>query len=412
MSLPPLNGSVYWIEADEEARLYATGPHDALCRRSFLSYVLLRLKVVAHPADFWQSSVSHKLVFNPQAQPLLQPVLQIHLGDSTTVVDYIADRTEKLSRDRASSRSSARELEQYTQHGEQISAQGAQLDGLFTNNGSIFPATVSRDARFRELVIKDLSINLPFGNHLERCIRDGLGRSQADTFVGQIRDLAHNRRRFISVDGIVSRLSSAGCAEPAVKRAYNRLQLLHWESRSNGLVSMPFVERARNGRINPHDPDVFWSSVDGLLGPDFQAVLMNLPWPKALDIVCDLQNDAIWASFIETYHGIVSVVDQNYERIEESIVRSRVLKQHPKFTGILLEVRPDKWTILSWTCHIASWYVSVPTGWGLAWRIGSGVSTIKKMHDHVIKVTKTYHASERHVLQTRILRVIEEAKKP
>src|SRR5262245_18696000 len=106
MPLPPLAGSVYWIEADEEAGIYASGSQDTLCRRSFLSYILLRLKVVAHPADFWQSSVSHKLIFDPQAQPLLQPILQLHLGDSATVVDYMKDRTDKLNRDRASSRGS------------------------------------------------------------------------------------------------------------------------------------------------------------------------------------------------------------------------------------------------------------------------------------------------------------------
>ncbi len=174
---------------------------------------------------------------------------------------------------------------------------------------------------------------------------------------------------------------------------------------------MPFVSRARSSAIDAHDPDVFWGATDRLLGKEFQELLLSQPWSKAIEIASDLQIDPVWAGFIETYHAIVDVVEQNHGQIEELIVRSQLLKRVPGFWGVVAVVRPDKWTLLSWTFHILSWLAGVPAAWALVWRFGSAFTTFVKMVDHARKVMKAFHTSDRHLLRTRILKMMEDAKK-
>lgn len=87
MPTPLAQPPVYWIEADEEASLFVPGKQGIVGRRSLLAYLLLGRRIVAHPADLWQSPQSNSLIFHEQAQPILKKTVQLHLGDSTTVAE-------------------------------------------------------------------------------------------------------------------------------------------------------------------------------------------------------------------------------------------------------------------------------------------------------------------------------------
>lgn len=228
--------------------------------------------------------------------------------------------------------------------------------------------------------------------------------------IGKLLELAHDRRRFISIDGVTSRLTDARCHAPSVNKAHHRLQVLHWESRSTGHVSMPFLSKAKGIKLDPADPDVFWTAVDGLLGVALQETLMSLPWHTAMKTAHELRTDGVWEKFIETYEAIVAVVERDHDEVVEAFVKSRVLKDHPNFFGILIGTKPDVWSILSWTCHVGSWCAGIPDGMGLAFRIGSGVATVKKIYDHARKVVSSYHTSDRHLLTSRIRKMLDEVK--
>lgn len=402
---------VYWIEADEEASLFVSGKQGMVGRRSLLAYLLLGRRVVAHPADLWQSSYSNSLIFHEQAQPLLRKAVQLHLGDSNSVADYITDRVEKLKRDRASSQMSAVELGQYLQHGELLKEQSAMLDDNFTKSGATFRVQGSRDLRFRKLVRRDLADETPFGPHLAASIRQGLDRNGADRMLKTLGELAHDRRRFISIDGIISRLLEYGCPTHILRAIHGRLQVLHWESRSEGVIELPLLARAKRAGLEAADPDVFWLALDGLLGTEFQLALMSLPWPTAIGIVAELRGDSVWVKFIETYDAIVDTVERDHDEISEELVRAGAQKKYPSLFRLAVNNRPDKITVLSWVCGIGSWCVGGFELAPLLFRAGSTFASVTRGYDWARKLIGALYCSERHLLKSRIRNLIAEATK-
>jgi hypothetical protein len=399
---------VYWVEADEEATLLAPDAGTTLGRRSLLAYLLLGRTVIAHPADFWQSRRSNDLVLDLQAQPRLRDAIQLHLGDSPTVRDYITERMGKLRRDMASSQTN-RELLQYEQYGPLLTSQSDQLDDVFTRSGATFPTRESRDKKFRKLIQQDLRSEIPFGPHLGPCIRHGLHRREADRAIKTLESLCHDGRRFVSIDGIMSRLHDARCERGMLNSIFERLQILHWQSRREGTVEVPILSRAIERRLDSADPQVFWNAVEGLVGPELQRALMTLPWAVAVYMADELRSDSLWKRFIDTYHVIVETVEQDHIEIAESIVASKTAASFPKFRHILWRTRPDKWTVLSWVCHAGSWFVGIPHGVGLVLKVGSGLAAGRKVIDHVKRVVDAFHASERHVIAGRIRLLIKDA---
>ena len=252
---------------------------------------------------------------------------------------------------------------------------------------------------------------MPVGPYLAPCIRLGLSRLDSDRLIKTLEELTHDRRRFISIDGITSRLADAGCPRHMLKRIHDRLQVLHWESRAEGHIELPLLSRAMANKLDSSDPEVFWAAVDGLLGRDLQRTLMALPWQTALSIAHQLRDDPVWTSFVETYHVIVDTVDRDHPEIVEALVTSEVTATYPTMFGILRRTKPDKWTVLSWVCHAGSWLVGVPAGWSLVFKVGSGVAAVKKAIGYAGKVKNALFASERHLIVSRVRRMIEDATK-
>lgn len=404
-----LRPPVYWIEADEEASVFIPGERQNAGRRSLLAYLLLGRRVVAHPADLWQSPHSNCLLFHEQAQPILKGVVQLHLGDSTTVSEYISDRVEKLKRDEASSQGSAVELSQYLRYGDLLKEQSDILDDNFTKLGATFRVEGSRDVRFRKLIRRDLEDGPPFGEHLAASIRQALDRKNADKMLKLLTELTHDRRRFISIDGILSRLKECRSSNSFLTKIHNRLQMLHWEARSEGAIQMPLLARAKGGGLEASDPDVFWVAIDGLLGKEFQTSLMSLQWPVAVAIVADLRKDGMWIKFIDTYHAIVETVEQDYQKISEEMVRSRAQIKYPSLLTIGIANLPDKWTTLSWVCTAGSWCVGGMEVWAFMFRAGSLAATVKRSYDWAVRWVSALHSSERHLLNSRIRNLIADA---
>lgn len=408
LSVCPQQPAVYWIEADEEARLLVPKNPAIMGRRSLLAYLLLRRTVIAHPADFWQSSRTNDLLLNAQAQPLLKEAMQIHLGDSATIQDYMTNRIGKLQRDKASSQNNV-ELRQYEKYHNALTAQADQLDDVFTSSGATLVTNESRDKKFRKLIRDDLLSDIPIGPQLGGCIRKVLRKNEADSIVKALADLTRDRRRFLSIDGIVFRLVEAGCPHYMVDRIFRRLQLLHWEARKQGNVDVPLLARASAGKLDSADPEVFWMAVDYLVGKEFQQALMALPWQTAVFIACELRADQEWARFIETYEVIVETVERDHGRIAEDLVAADVVARYPTLLRIAINTKPDKWAVLSWVCHAGSWVVGVPNGWSFLFRLGSAAAAIKKGLDHARKIQNALFASERQLITARVNRMIDEA---
>lgn len=403
-----LQPSVYWVEADEEANLLLPGTPETMARRALLAYLLMRRTVVAHPADFWQSSRTNSLLMNLQAQPLLRGAMQIHLGDSPTIQEYMENRIEKLKRDKASSQDSV-ELRQYEKYQNVLTVQANELDDVFTSSGATLPSSQSRDKKFRRLVRDDLLSEIPLGPHLGGCIRQVLRKSEADRIIKTLEELTQDRRRFLSIDGIIYRMVAAGCPNTMLDRIFRRLQLLHWEARKHGNIDVPFLTRALSSKLEPSDPEVFWSAVDHLLGKDFQKAMMALPWQTAVYLACELRADREWTNFIETYEAIVETVERDYGEIAEALVASEVSTRYPTLLHIAANTKPDKWTVLSWVCHAGSWVAGIPSDLSLLFRLGSAFVAVRKGIEHAGKIKDALFASERQLLKTRIKRMIDDA---
>lgn len=407
MGSNPPHLPVYWIEADEEAALFAPKAGPALARRALLAYTLLQRSIVAHPADFWQSHFTNALVLDIQAQPILRDLLRIHLGDSPTIREYILDRVTKLRDDKASL-STHVELAQYDRYAAKLNDHSAQLDEVFTQHGSTYTSSESRDKRFRDLILADLDSAIPYGPHLSSCIRQGLRPQNADKVKKTLRALAHDGRRFISIDGVIARLRDARCSESMLDRIFARLQMLHWEARGDPSVELPLLSRARNNSLDSADPNVFWIAVDKLVGPECQQALMALPWSTALGIAHNLRRDPVWERFLVTYDVIVETVQDRHVEIAEQLVASRVMDFYPPQYRILLRM-PDKWLVLSIVCHLGSWIVGANSGFGLIFKLGSGVGAIKKVYDHAAAVERALFDSDRAQISSRVRSLIAEA---
>src|SRR4051812_13820279 len=104
---------IFWAEADDGVSTVLSGADQSLARRSLAAYILLRRPIVLHPAYLWQSATANQLILHPSAQAIVQSSVEVILGDSATISDYMTDRIAKLRRDRASS-AIATELNQYT----------------------------------------------------------------------------------------------------------------------------------------------------------------------------------------------------------------------------------------------------------------------------------------------------------
>src|SRR5688500_9541037 len=144
--------SLFW-EGGDDAAISRYGALGA--KRSFIAYLLLGRSVVVHPAYAFQEPRTRELLLN--CSPIIAPPkVQLILGNSDTVGEYILTRSETLSSAAHESGQVTHELAQYQALGEELYAISDRLEDKFGGRTTSKSIQWSRDAKFRELVRGEL----------------------------------------------------------------------------------------------------------------------------------------------------------------------------------------------------------------------------------------------------------------
>ncbi len=404
-----ISDRIFWAEADDDA-LRIENRHAA--RSALLAYLLLRKQVVVHPAYIWQSADAHENIIGGKNQLLRPPNLHLILGDSPDVENYILDRKAKLEREaRIRSTTDIPELHQYARHGDRLISDSAHLDERFTAENAVHGISWSRDDRFRQAVRRDLKKRTFTGETLYGLIFRNRGQYpdyKFDDLIKKLVDRTITKRMLCSVDSLMGLLVNEGLDPRTLGPVFDRLHILHWESHHGPGLRVPLLSRLLDGVLDPYDPNVFWTSMEYLIGKDMQRTLLKLPWADACGIVADLSSHGEWIDFIGTYESIVATVKSDGDEIEEELIHAKIDQAYPTlFQTLRRDGRPGKFAILSVVCGILGFSAGV-TSIGALGVVGS-LGDITKRWVGIIRRYLT--DGERHSVKTYIHSSLRRAAK-
>jgi hypothetical protein len=329
---------VFWAEGDDDA-IQIEGA-DAP-KRSLIAYLLLDLPVVVHPAYVWQSEQTHDLILADTGGLLSPANINLVLGDSCSINEYIHERKLKLKENLASAdfnNSSTIELRQYEAYGERLGEESDILDDRFSWSNGVYEIDWSRDKKFRNKVESELVGKSRQGNELYGLLlrnRGGTSERDVNYCIALILEIVRGNLKLASVDSILSILIQRKYAPENIFLIANRLHLIHWMSNSGDDLHVPLLSRL-DEILDPIDPDVFWTAIRYLIGGEMEKIMLRHSWTEVSRAILDMKQDIVWIKFVEQYHEIVAFVNSSNKQFEISEIISGL---GSRYTTIWREIK-------------------------------------------------------------------------
>lgn len=308
---------------------------------AILAYLLFGGQIVLHPAYEFQNPKANKLVFGLGGKLLQPPMVQIILGDSTSVEQYLPNRTNKLSEAEAKENIEMPELDQYRRYSkEQIRELSQILDQRFLGDKGVFRIAWSRDLKFRHLVREELKRYAYLGDHLAPILlfhRSYLGERRVKYLIEKLISITKDSSRLVSCDTILGYLKKNGFRANELTLIEHRLHILHWEAVEGEGLRVPILNRLLRGKLDPYDHQVFWQATCFLIGSEDVEKMFKLPWADKLSTCIELRNDPTWQHYVAIYRSIVETTSAEMSGINQQSVMSELRKRFPSKTKFTLD---------------------------------------------------------------------------
>jgi len=304
------NSCIFVPEFDDDAKRILGRD---ISRDATLAYMLLGKHIGVHPAYIFQCDNTRQLILNDPRYFLGGQDVEIVLGNSTTAVDYMFERIEKVKNIPTPSSSNI-ELDQYNRFtSEEIKRDCEIFDDLLVSRGAVHPISWSRDKKFRELVRKDIELvnNIRYGKHLGALIKN----TGAHLHSGELRGLldklvtmSNDTSRTFACDTVIAILIEKNFDSLATSLISERLHVLHWKAHDGHGMVVPLAHKLDTEEPHPFDPDLFWLTLKTFLGKDIVDTFLNKSWKEQIRIARELNDNPIWKKFVTQYISIVEML--------------------------------------------------------------------------------------------------------
>lgn len=345
---PDDNLCVFVSEFDDEAKRFLGRD---ISREAVLAYILLGKNIGIHPAYAFQDSASMSLILQDAKIFLEGEEVEIILGNSTSTVDYIFDRIEKVRQQGTSNYCTNTELEQYGVFtDEQIRKYCEVFDNHLVARNAIHPIAWSSDHKFRKLVRNDIeSVRyIRYGSHLGALIKTGgynLNSNQTQGLMDEIIDLSEDMSHTFSCDTVTTKLIKNMFNSAATNRINERLHVLHWKAYEGYDVVVPFAHKLEKGEPHPLDSELFWVTLKMFLGDKIVQAFLTKSWGEQLRIARDIKENPLWQKFTSQYIEVVEMLAQ-FTSLEPDKILSRLKECRPTKGEMVWDI-VNKWELTS-----------------------------------------------------------------
>ena len=295
---------IYLAELDDDYQELLNIESKELIRRTYC-YILLSDGLVIHPAFIWQSHLVNDLVFNKLSDIFAPPLIQIALGDSDMVSDYMPERINRLDK----SRNKTKELLKYKKWQSQILTQAKILDAKFSNSSS-YHNKESRDKKFRKLLAHDVAVNNTIST-IKFLIKVSVENEQLGIDVAEIAEKLSNhinKSELVSMETFLNKLRSLGLVKLS-EDIFLKRRILHLYTLANlddRLVAPGISDLDSNCIFRPFDHNVFWVVFSKLFGKKVSSLLSTKTDREIVYTIKQLTESNVWVNFRNVYFSVLS----------------------------------------------------------------------------------------------------------
>lgn len=310
-------------------------------QRRLRCYLLLAPSLIVHPAYFWQSNQTHDLVFNSTNRIFTPEVVKLSLGDSPTVADYMRQRMNSVQ---ARGVPITQESVRYQSWGGELQREAASLDGLFATHDPM-RLSISRDAKFRSLISRDLSHVPAAGITLRELL---IAHMQFLSREDRVRAIVGNLRRFVadsslvSVDSVTEYLAKRGLGGLGQDSMFRRrLLALYYRANVDGdqVVAGIHAVDPDDPVIHPFEHVLFWQVFSLIFGKELERFLADDVSADSGEVIMKLRSESAWRAFAADYAATRMAADTLLKLEAASIADQLAIRRD----YVRLKVLPRVW---------------------------------------------------------------------